>query len=85
MPLLQQRTCIWSFQWNTQNFVQKPGIDKTCANFFPLLSQQEKDSLNNQPTTVTVGFINSMVDSIVHDKIQEFMNQMVLFYKSTSE
>ena len=49
------------------------------------MTQQEEDCLNNQPTSVTSGFSNTVVDSIVYDKIQEFVNQMGPFYQSSSE
>ena len=49
------------------------------------MTQKEDDCLNNQPTSGTAGFSNAMVDRIVHDKIQEFINQMVPFYQSSYE
>ena len=32
------------------------------------MTQQEEDRLNHQPTSVTAGFSNAIVDSIVHEK-----------------
>ena len=49
------------------------------------MTQQEEDRLNNQTTPRTAVFSKSMVDSIVYDKIQEFVNQMGPFYQSSSE
>ena len=74
--------CIRTFQGNTQNLAQKPDIDKTCTNFVPFMTQQEKDHLNNQPTSGTSGFSNAIVDRIVQDKMKEFINQMGHFYQS---
>ena len=49
------------------------------------MTQQEEDRLNNQRTSGTSGFSNAVVGSIVHDKIQEFVNQMGPVYQSPSE
>ena len=61
---------------------KKKILDKKYANFVPYMTQQEEDLLNNQPTSVTAGFRKIIVDSIVHTKMQEFINQMGTFYKS---
>ena len=55
---------------------KKLDIDKTYANFFPFMTQQEEDRLNNKPTSGTAGFSNNMLDSIVHEKMEESINQM---------
>ena len=55
---------------------EKSDMDKTYANFFPFRNQQEEDRLNNQPTCGTASFSNAMVDNIVHEKMQELINQM---------
>ena len=47
--------------------------------------QQEWDHISNHPTSGTSGFIKSMVDGIVHNKIQELTNQMGTFYQSLYE
>ena len=49
------------------------------------MTQQEEDCLSYQPTYGTTGYSNAMVDNIVHDKIQEFINQMGPFYQYPSE
>ena len=49
------------------------------------MTQQEEDRLSNQPISGTTGYSNAMIDSIVHEKMQEFINQMVPFYQSLSE
>ena len=49
------------------------------------MTQQEEYRLSNQPTSGTTGYINAMIDSIVHDKRQEFINQMGPFYQFPSE
>ena len=45
------------------------------------MTQQEEDRLSNQPTSGTTGYRNAMIDSIVHDKMQEFINQKGPFYQ----
>ena len=67
LPLLRQCTCIWTLQQNTQNLAQKPDVNKKYANFIPFVNQQEEDRLSNQLTSVTTGYINAMIDSILHD------------------
>ena len=47
----------------------KPGAKKqisikTYEHFFSFMTQQEDNCLNNQPTSGTADFINSMVDRI---------------------
>ena len=69
---------------HSKTWREKVDIDKTYANFSPFRTQQEEDHLNNQPTSGTSGFINAMVDSIVHEKMQEFINQMEPLYQSPS-
>ena len=64
---------------------KKPYIHKTYSNIFPFMTQQEEDCLNNKPTSRTAGYSNAMVDSIVHDKMQELINQKVPFYQYPSE
>ena len=49
------------------------------------MTQQGEDCLNNQSTSGTAGFSNAMVDSIVHDQIKEFINQMGPFYQYPSD
>ena len=49
------------------------------------MNQQEENRLSNQPTSGTTGYINAIIDSIVHEKMQEFINQMGPFYQSPSE
>ena len=49
------------------------------------MNQQENYCLNNKPTSVTADFINTMVGSIVHYKMKEFINQMGPLYKSKYE
>ena len=49
------------------------------------MTQQEEDCLNNQQKSGTGDFSNAMVDNIVHNKTQEFINKMVPVYQSTSE
>ena len=49
------------------------------------MTQQEEDLLNNQPTSGTAGFSNTVVHSIVNDKIQELINQIGPFNHSPSE
>ena len=41
--------------------------------------------LSNQPTSRTTGYITTMIDSIVHDKMQEFINKMGPLYQSPYE
>ena len=49
------------------------------------MTKQEEDCLSNQPTSGTTGYRKAMIESIVHDTIQEFINQMVPFYQSPYE
>ena len=49
------------------------------------MTQQEEDRLSNQPTSTTTGYSNAIIDSIVHDKMQEFINQMGPFYQYPPE
>ena len=49
------------------------------------MTQQEENSLSNHPTSVTTGYSNAMIDKIVHEKIQEFINQMGTLYQYPSE
>ena len=49
------------------------------------MTQQEEGRLNNKPTSGISGFSNAMIDSIVNDKIQSFINQMGPFYNSPYE
>ena len=49
------------------------------------MTQQEEDRLSNQQTSVTTGYSNVMIDSIVHGKMQEFINKMRPFYHSPCE
>ena len=49
------------------------------------MTQQEEYRLSNQPTPGTTGYRNSMIDSIVNETMQEFINQMGPFYQSPSE
>ena len=49
------------------------------------MTQQEEDRLSNQPTSGRTGYINVMIDRILHDKMQEFINKMVPLYQSISE
>ena len=49
------------------------------------MTQQEEDRNTNQPTSGTTGYSNAMIDIIVHDKMQEFVNQIGPFYQSPSE
>ena len=49
------------------------------------MTQQEEDRLSNQPISGTTCYSNDMIDSIVHDKMQEFINKMGPFYRSPSE
>ena len=85
LPLLQLCTCICTFQQKLKAWREKPDIDNIYANFVIFMTQQEEDLLNNQPISGTTGFSKAMVDSIVHKKIQEFINQMVPFYQSSFE
>ena len=48
----------------------KLDIDKKYAKFVPFMTQQEEDCLNSQQTSGKEGFINTMADSIVHDKMK---------------
>ena len=48
------------------------------------MTQQEEDRLSNQPISGTTGYSNAMIDSIVHEKMQEFINQMEPLYQSPS-
>ena len=48
------------------------------------MTQQEEDRLSNQPTSGTTGYINAMIDSIINDKMQEFINQMGPFFQYPS-
>ena len=73
------------FNKTLKTWREKPDVDKSYSNFFPFMTQQEEGCLSNQPTFGTAGFSNDMVDSIVHDKMQEFINQMGSFYQSPSE
>ena len=45
------------------------------------MNQQKEYCLSNQPTSGTTGYSNAIIDSIVNKKMQEFMNQMGLFYQ----
>ena len=45
------------------------------------MTQQQEDLLNIQPTYGTAGFRNAMVDNIVHDKMQELINQLGPIYQ----
>ena len=45
------------------------------------MTQQQEDLLNIQPTYGTADFSNAMVESIVHEKMQEFINQMGTIYQ----
>ena len=47
--------------------------------------QQEEDCFSKKPTSGTTGYINAMIDSIVNETMQEFINQMGPFYQSPSE
>ena len=47
--------------------------------------QQEEDCLSNLPTSGLTGYRNAMIGSILHDKIQEFINKMGPLYQSPSE
>ena len=49
------------------------------------MNQQENYCLNNKPTSVTADFINTMVGSIVHYKMKEFINQTGPFYQLPSK
>ena len=49
---------------------QKIDIDKTYENFVPFMTQQEEYFLSNQPTSIRTCYINAMIDSIVHKKMQ---------------
>ena len=49
------------------------------------MTQQEENRLNNKLTSIIAGFSNAIIDSIVHDKIQEFINQMGSFFQSPYE
>ena len=73
------------FSETLKSWSEKRYIDKTYATFVPFVTQQEGDCLNNHPTLEIAGFSNTMIDSIVHDKMQEFINQMGPFYQSPSE
>ena len=68
------------FNETLKTWREKPDINKTYANFVPFMNQQENYCLNNKPTSVTADFINTMVGSIVHYKMKEFINQMRPFY-----
>ena len=52
------------FSKTLKTWREKPDIYKIYPNFVPFMTQQEKDSLNNQPTFITAGFSNAIVDSI---------------------
>ena len=58
------------FNKTLKTWRKKLDIDKTYANFVPFMTQQEEDCLSNQPTSVTTGYSNAMIDIIVHDKIK---------------
>ena len=47
---------------------KKTDIDKIYTNFFPLMTQQQEDLLNNKPTYGTGGFRNAMFDNLVYEK-----------------
>ena len=64
---------------------KKTEIDKTYANFVKFMTLQEEDLLSNQPTSGAAGFRNSVVDDIVHEKMQELINQMVSFDQSPTK
>ena len=66
---------------------KKSGIQlKRTANFFLFMNPtEEKIGLGNRPTSGTTGYINVVIDSIVHDKVQEFINRMGPFYQSPYE
>ena len=49
------------------------------------MTQQEEDSLNNQPRSLTTGYRNAIIDSIVHDRMQELINQLGPLYQSLSK
>ena len=49
------------------------------------MTTQEEDCLSNQTKSWASGFSNTMVDDIVHNKMQEFINQMGPFYQAPSE
>ena len=58
------------FSKTPKTWHKKIDTDKTYANFFPFMTQQEEDRLDNKPTSITAGLSNGMVDSIVHEKIK---------------
>ena len=73
------------FNETLKTWREKPDIDKTYANFAPFMTQQEEDCPSNQATSGTTGYSNAMIDRILHDKMQEFINQMGPLYHSPYE
>ena len=69
------------FNKKLKTWREKTDVDETYETFVPFMTQQEEDCLNNQPTSGTAGFRNVVVYSIVHDKMQQFINQMETFYQ----
>ena len=45
------------------------------------MTQQEEYCLDNQPTSGTADLRNTMVDRILHDKMQDLINQMGTLYQ----
>ena len=58
------------FNETLKTWRKKTNINKTYANFSAFMTEQEEDRLSNQPTSGTTGYINKIIDIIVHDKIK---------------
>ena len=54
------------FRETLKTWREKTDINKTYAKFVPFVTQQEEVRINNQTTSGTAGFSNSMVDRIVY-------------------
>ena len=64
---------------------KKTDIDKAYENFVLFMTQQEEYPLNNNPTHGTTSYSNTMVDRILHEKIQESINQLGPLHQSLYE
>ena len=73
------------FKKTLKTWREKPDINKTYAKIVPFMIQQEEYRLSIKQAYRVEGFSNTMVDDIVHGKIQEFINQMGPFYQAPSE
>ena len=56
------------FNYTLKIWWLKRDNDKIYAIFSLFMTQQEEDCLNNQPTSGTAGFKNTVIDSILDDK-----------------